>query len=154
MATKTTWLIVIGFIKEGHQIASGKAKESPYPRGSIEMQLPYFAERGLDLSAFYSGTLNVSIKPHTFEFVAPEFTFRNVNWIAGFPPEDFSFSSCYISFADRWYPGYVYFPRPETKTQHFHDNSTIEIITGWIPNIGYGDQVEVKLNSEEFILSR
>ena len=116
------------------------------------MQIPFFAERGLDLTPFYLGTLNVSIKPRAFEFVAPEFTFRNVNWIAGFPPEDFSFSKCNFSFADRWYLGYVYYPRPETKTQHFHDDSTIEIITEWIPNIGYGDHVQIKLNADEFRL--
>lgn len=148
----TKWVIVEGYIKQGHQIASGQANDSPYPKGSIEMQTPFFAERGLDLSRFYSGTLNISIKPKAFEFTAPEFTFRNVNWIDGFPPEDFSFSRCYISFNDLWYPGFVYYPRPETKTQHFHDNSTIEIITEQIPKIGYGDRVKIKLNSEELVL--
>ena len=148
----TKWVFVEGYIKQGHQIASGQAKASPYPKGSIEMQTPFFTERGLDLSPFYSGTLNISIKPKTFEFTEPEFTFRNVNWIEGFPPEDFSFSRCYISVNDRWYPGLVYYPRPETKTQHFHDNSTIEIITEQIPEIGYGDRVKIKLNGEEIIL--
>jgi hypothetical protein len=152
MTSNINWIIITGTIKQGHQIASGQAKDSPYPRGSVEMQLPYFAERGLDLSQFYVGTLNISIKPHTFEFVAPAITYRNVKWIEGFPPEDFSFSKCYISYDDRWYPGYVYYPRPETKTRHFHDNSTIEIITVRIQNIGYGDQVQLKLNGAEFRL--
>jgi len=152
MTSNTNWIIVNGTIKQGHKIASGQAKDSPYPRGSVEMQLPFFAERGLDLSQFYVGTLNVLIKPHTFEFVAPAFTFHNVKWIEEFPPEDFSFSKCYISYKDRWYPGYVYYPRPETKTRHFHDNATIEIITERIPNISYGDQVQLKLNGDEFSL--
>ena len=152
MDTKINWIIVDGTIKQGHKIASGQAEDSPYPRGSVEMQIPFFAARGLDLSSFYIGTLNVTIKPHAFEFIAPEFTFRNVKWIDGFPPEDFSFSKCQISFEGHWYPGYVYYPRPETKTQHFHDDSTIEIITEWIPNIDYGDPVQIKLNGDEFRL--
>jgi len=152
MDTKEKWVVVDGYIKQGHQIASGQAEDSPYPKGSIEMQTPFFAEQGLNLSQFFSGTLNISIKPKGFEFSEPEFTFRNINWIEGFPPEDFSFSRCYISFNDRWYSGFVYYPRPETKTQHFHDNSTIEIITERIPEISYGDRIKIKLNSEEIIL--
>lgn len=35
------WKIVEGVVKEGHQVASGMAKDSPYPRGTIEMQLPF-----------------------------------------------------------------------------------------------------------------
>jgi len=152
VVSKLDWIVVTDIIQQGYQIASGQAKDSPYPRGSIEMQTPYFAERGLDLSPFYSGKLNVSIKPYAFEFFAPEFTFRNVNWVAGFPPEDFSFSRCSIFYQNRWYQGYVYCPRPETKLQHFQDDSTIEIITEHIPDIGYGDQVKIKLNRAEFRL--
>ncbi len=37
---------------QGHGVASGKAV-SPYPKGTIEMQLPFFAALGLDLSSYW-----------------------------------------------------------------------------------------------------
>lgn len=47
-----------GIVKSGHQVASGRAENSPYERGTLEMQLPCFRDLGLDLSTFYLGTIN------------------------------------------------------------------------------------------------
>ncbi len=136
-------------IKEGHKVASGQADDSPYPRGSIEMQAPYFKEHGIDLDEYYLATLNLSITPYIFNVVSPEFTVRNIKWAEGFPAEDFSFSKCEIVFKDEIYSGLVYYPHPETKIGHFHSKSLIEIITQYIPNIAYGDEVYLKLNQAE-----
>ena len=136
-------------VQEGHQVASGQADDSPYPRGSIEMQAPYFKEYGINLDEYYSATLNLFIAPYIFEVVSPEFTVRNLKWVEGFPAEDFSFSKCEIVFADKKYKGLVYYPHPETKIGHFHSQSLIEIITKHIPNIAYGDEVYLKLNQAE-----
>ena len=35
--------------------------DSPYPDGSIPLQMPHFAARGLDLLPYYPATLNISI---------------------------------------------------------------------------------------------
>ena len=54
----TEWILVEVIIKQGHQVASGLAKDNPYPRGTIEMQIPFFQQLGLDLSSFFLGTFN------------------------------------------------------------------------------------------------
>jgi hypothetical protein len=139
--------VVSGVIVGGYRVASGPSKDYPY--GSLEKQIPLFKERGLDLERFYSGTLNVSIAPHTCEMVNPEYTFRQVAWTDLHPPEDFSFSRCSIRFKVNSYAGYVYHPHPETKKRHFESASILEIISVYIPDIQYGDNVEVELNADE-----
>ena len=88
------WHKISGVVTPGYQIASGLNESSPYPLGSIEMQVPYFKERGLDLTGFYFATINVDISPFTFSLNAPKFTFEHVAWCSQIPPETFSFSSC------------------------------------------------------------
>jgi len=105
------------------------------------MQLPYFKANGLDLSNYYPATLNLSIAPHVFKMIAPELTLRDLHWAEGFDAEDFSFSSCEIIFKDQHYKGLVYYPHPETKLDHFHSESLIEVISQYIPDIHYGDSV-------------
>lgn len=71
-----------GIIKPGHQVASGKAIDSPYDRGTIEMQLPFLKNLGLDLTNFFLGTLigtlNISIAPYIFKIIQPQYTFKDV----------------------------------------------------------------------------
>ena len=140
-------MVVSGVILEGYRVASGPSKDYPY--GSLEKQIPLFKQRGLDLEGFFYGTLNVSISPHSFQIVAPEYTFRQVVWTDLHPPEDFSFSRCTIKFKRHEYAGYVYYPHPETKQRHFESNSVLEIICMFIEGIHYGDPVEVRLNDDE-----
>ena len=132
---------ITAVIKQGHKIASGLADNSPYPEGSIKMQLPHFKAKGLDLSSYYPATLNLSIAPHVFKMIAPELTLRDLHWAEGFDAEDFSFSSCEIIFKNQHYKGLVYYPHPETKLDHFHSESLIEVISQYIPDIHYGDSV-------------
>ena len=40
---KLNMAIVKGILKEGHKVASGFAKSSPYPQSSIKMQKPFFS---------------------------------------------------------------------------------------------------------------
>lgn len=136
-----------GTLVKGHRVASHPSKEYPY--GTLEKQAPYFKERGLDLSRFFLGTLNISIAPLTFEMVRPEYTFPLVEWTDLHPPETFSFSPCRLRFAGREYEGLVYYPHPETKIRHFQDPSLVEVIAGRIPGIGYGDRVELLLDPRQ-----
>ena len=139
--------IVSGVVVEGYRVASGPSKDYPY--GSLEKQIPLFKERGLNLEQFYLGTLNISIAPATFELAAPEYTFRQVAWTNLHPPEDFSFSRCTLKFKSSEYAGFVYYPHPETKKRHFESDSIIEVISMYIPDIKYGDRLEVQLNPDE-----
>jgi hypothetical protein len=139
--------IVSGVVVAGYRVASGPSKDYPY--GTLEKQIPLFAQLGLDLQRFYPGTLNVSIVPATFEMQNPEYTFRQVAWTDLHPPEDFSFSRCTVRYKGGSYAGYVYYPHPETKKRHFESASLLEIITSFIPEIQYGERVELELNPEE-----
>lgn len=139
------WVNVNGVIQTGHQVASGRAADSPYPAGTIALQMPFFRALGLDLSPYFLGTLNVSIAPHRFKLLQPDYTFPQVQWIADFAPETFSFLSCKLQFQQTWYDSLVYYPHPETKINHFQDPSILEMIAPPIDGIGYGDTVTLSL---------
>jgi hypothetical protein len=139
--------IISGVIVAGYRVASGPSKDYPY--GTLEKQIPLFKQHGLNLERFYPGTLNVSIAPATFEMVHSEYTFLQMAWTDLHPPEDFSFSRCILRFKGVSYAGYVYYPHPETKKRHFESASILEIICVQIPEIHYGERVELALNAEE-----
>ena len=134
---------------KGYGVASGKALDSPYPAGTISLQQPYFRNLGLDLYHLHPATLNLSVAPKQMQVVNPKYTFRKVNWIDGYPPEDFSFSECKILFCEKLYKGYIYYPRPETKIGHFQSPSVVEVICQSIPAISYGSTVELVYLDQE-----
>lgn len=137
----------------GHQVASGKATDSPYPAGSIVLQMPFFKNLGLDLSGFYPATLNLSIQPKRFEWLKPDFKFEQVKWIEGFPEETFWLAKCVIIFNNQEYPGWIYYPLPETKTQHYHSDQVLEIISMRIPGIQYGDKILLQYHPDKIYIT-
>lgn len=143
------WLHVRGVVVQGHRVASGAGRSSPYPAGTIALQIPCFRRRGLDLSAFHPATLNVSIAPRRLTLTRPSITFREVRWTAHHPPEDFSFSPCRVAAAGVVCDGLVYHPHPATKARHFQDPSTVEVLAPYIPDLRYGDAVVLQLRREE-----
>lgn len=134
----------------GHRVASQPSRDYPY--GTLEKQKPFFKARGLDLSEYFEGTLNISIAPLAFEMSAPELTFELVEWTDLHPPETFSFSRCKVFFKGAEYAGWVYYPHPETKRTHFQDPSLIEVVTHKILDIRYGDGIEVEVNPREITI--
>ena len=150
--TALNLILLNGIVKPGHRVASGQAENSPYERGTLEMQLPYFRDLGLDLSNYYLGTLNVSIAPYTFEMRSPQYTFPQVKWHPDYPAETFSFSPCCLIVKNIEYEGFVYYPHPETKIGHFQDPSIIEVIAPKIDNLNYGDRLTLKLRPTEIKL--
>ncbi|HRK88221.1 MAG TPA: hypothetical protein PK152_03720, partial [Anaerolineales bacterium] len=136
-----------GILVRGHQVASRPSADYPY--STLEKQKPYFKRLGLDLGKYFNGTLNISISPLTYEMSAPEFTFPLVEWTDLHPPETFSFSRCKVRFRERVYEGWVYYPHPETKRNHFQDASLIEVIADEIEGIRYGDALEIVVNLRE-----
>lgn len=147
------WYTVVGRVKPGYQVASGWATDSPYPQGTISMQLPYFQALGLDLTSCFQGTLNVFIHPYTFELVQPAYTFRHVQWNADSPAETFSFSSCRVRYQNQTYSGWIYYPHPETKPAHFQDASTLEILAPFIAEITYETTIDLEINLREIQLN-
>ena len=145
------WTSIPGIIVRGYRVASGPSGDYPY--GALDRQRPIFKSRGLDLSDYFNGTLNIDIRPYTFKLVKPEFTFHHVEWTDLHPPEHFSFSQCKVLYKDIEYEGWVYYPHPETKLRHFQDPSLLEVIAFPIPQIKYGDEVQVQVNPEEIAVS-
>ena len=132
-----------GIIKTGHGVASGASAGSPYPTGSIAMQVPFFKALGLDLSGCYFGTLNVSIAPKQWKIVRPAFLFENVKWTDLHPPETFSFLPCDITYRGITVKGWLYYPHPETKAAHWQDASVMEIIAPRLVGLGYGEPINL-----------
>lgn len=117
------------------------------------MQTPFFRALGLDLAGYFPGTLNVSVRPHTFQIINPEFTFRQVEWTDRHPPEDFSLSQCRVLFQGSAYDSWIYYPHPETKKRNFQAPSTIELIAPKIPGIKDKCRVEIEYNPSEVAIA-
>ncbi len=148
----TAWTTLRGVLVQGYGVASGPSKDYPY--GALDRQRPLFKERGLDLSGYFNGTLNMDIRPYEFKMLKPEFTFRNVEWTDLHPPEHFSFSRCRVLYDGREYDGWVYYPHPETKKRNFQNPSLVEVIAAPIEGIKVGDVLEVQLNPERVEVSK
>ena len=148
----TQWTSLNGIIVQGYRVASGPSQDYPY--GALDRQRPIFKSRGLDLSNYFNGTLNIDIRPYTFKMFNPEFTFFNVEWTDLHPPEHFSFSRCKVVYKDIEYEGWVYYPHPETKKRNFQNPSLLEVIAYPIPEIKYGDQVQVPVNAKEIVVEK
>ena len=143
------WITILGVVVQGYGVASGLSDSSPYPEGTITTQMPFFQELGLDFSTFYPATLNISIHPFSFALRYPEHTFRQVKWSGQAPAEDFSFSPCLVIHGEKTYRGFVYYPHPETKPDHHHDPSTVEVITGFIMGLSYGTHVDLQVRRDQ-----
>ena len=142
---------VSGTVVSGHRVASGQSSNSPYPRGTIEMQTPHFLRLGVDLSPFYPGTLNVSIAPYYFE-LKPIKTLWNVKWSPPHEAESFSFVSISLTWQQQTYRGLIYYPRPETKIDHFQDPAVLELLLPKVEGIAYGQAVTLVASSTELII--
>ncbi|NEO84323.1 MAG: hypothetical protein F6J87_08720 [Spirulina sp. SIO3F2] len=145
-------LTIPGIIKPGYQVASGRAADSPYPEGSVVMQMPFFKALGLDLSDCFGGTLNVDIAPQQFTLRQPDYTFRQVEWFSETPPEDFSFVQVRLTVREQTVAGWIYYPHPETKPAHFQDRSTLEVVAPWVEGVRYGDGVVLDVSGEAIAL--
>ena len=139
-------------IVQGHRVASGLNGNPRFPGGTIRMQLPFFAALGLDLGAFYPGTLNVSIAPLSYRVVTPRHTFLELKWHPEDPAEDFSFIDVVVH-RDGKKPvsGWIYFPHPETKPTHFQKSDVLELLLPWTEGLDYGTQIELDVPPEQMV---
>ena len=142
-------LTIKGVVSQGHRIASGLAANNPYPAGSLALQIPHFRERGLDLTHLHAATVNIDISPCTWKFVKPDYTFQKVAWSDLIPPETFSFVKAWIRIGQTKYPGWIYYPHPETKPGHMQAPGIIEFITVYISRLDYGSQVSIQVDENQ-----
>ena len=146
------WTLLTGILVQGYRVASGPSNDYPY--GALDRQRPIFTSRGLELSGYFNGTLNIDIRPHTFKLIKPEYTFQHVEWTDLHPPEHFSFSRCKVIYKEVEYEGWVYYPHPETKLRNFQNPSLLEVIASEILEIKHGAEVQVLVNPEEIEVIR
>ena len=148
--------IVKGIVKEGHQVASGKAEDKRFPEGTLALQIPRFAERGLDLDPYHRGTLNVSIAPNEFRVSHAWRTLPEVKWSPAMPAENFSFYRCEICISGigSFEKGLVYWPHPSTKPEFQQDPSILEILAPFIEEASYGSEVDLLLYPKEIEITR
>ncbi|MGD1913424.1 MAG: hypothetical protein ACFB2X_22055 [Rivularia sp. (in: cyanobacteria)] len=144
------WIKIKGIIKKGYGVASGRGGDKRFPKGTIEMQKPFFYKQGLDLEPYFSGTLNISIYPYQYSVKQAKYTFKNVKWAEKEPAEDFSFFDCKIQLKNgELQEGLIYYPHPETKPEHFQAPDILEIITFKIDDFKYDDELILELNSRQ-----
>jgi hypothetical protein len=147
----------------GHGVASGRATTSPYPAGTIHLQAPFFAARGIDLAPFFAGTLNLEAPRGHWRLSDPDAHLEAMEWTDRHPPETFSFWHCHLRVAaepaataagegEGTAPGVVdppgqaaliYYPHPETKRAHHQAPSCLEVLAPWIPGLHPGIELEL-----------
>ena len=140
----------------GHGVASGEAnidprrETSPYPRGTIAMQTPFFAKAGLDLKGMWPGTLNLSVEPLKLSLKSPDFHFPLLYWTDLHPPETFSFWCIMLRCSPQSfsYPAFVYFPHPETKAMHWQPPGVVEVLAPWIDGLVPNAPLQIGVDPE------
>ncbi|NLB69061.1 MAG: hypothetical protein GX804_05190 [Lentisphaerae bacterium] len=144
--------VIKGRVVKGHQVASGQGGDPRYPQGTIALQVPKFFELGLDLLGLHRGTINVLIAPLDFKVINPVFAFNEVRWSDDQPAENFSFCDARISLdGEKWYKGYVYYPHPETKPEHFQRPGVIELIMPLIEGLGYDSEIFLDVPEDQVV---
>jgi hypothetical protein len=137
-------------IVQGHRVASGLNGNPKFPGGTVRMQMPFFAALGLDLTAFYPGTLNVSIAPLSYRVGTPRHTFRQLKWHPQDPAEDFLFFDVTVHREKgRVVTGWIYFPHPNTKPTHFQKPDVLELLLPWIEGLRYGTSIQIEVPEEQ-----
>lgn len=152
MDTKNTQIITARIV-QGHRVASGLNGNPRFPGGTLRMQAPHFLVRGFDVSQLYPGTLNVSIAPFSYRVVKPRHTFTNVKWHPTEPAEDFSFFDVRLILSPATaVKGFIYFPHPDTKPEHFQQPDVLELLMPFVEGLRYGAEVKLEIPTSQMIV--
>jgi hypothetical protein len=137
----------------GHRVASGLKGDPRFPGGTLRMQAPHFLALGFDVNRFYPGTLNVSIAPLRYRVVKARHTFANVKWHPREPAEDFSFIDVRVSCPNQpAIAGFIYFPHPETKPEHFQQPDVLELLLPFREGLHYGTELTLEIPKAQMII--
>ncbi|MEO0518267.1 MAG: hypothetical protein AAF171_13320 [Cyanobacteria bacterium P01_A01_bin.116] len=75
-----------------------------------------------------------------------------MKWSPAHEPESFSFVPITLRWQQQDRDGLVYYPRPETKINHFQDPAVMELLLPFISGIAYGAQVMLTASANELII--
>ena len=147
------WQNVSARVVPGHRVASGLNQNPRFPGGTLRMQTPHFLERGFDLGAFHTGTLNVSIAPRAYRVVQARLTFRNVQWHPTEPAEDFSFFDVRLARPNApALAGFIYYPHPDTKPEHFQQPDVLELLLPFVEGLSYGAVLNLEIPADQLVI--
>lgn len=155
-----------GTIARGFQFASGEAvnrktNPSPFSAGTLTLQDRFFKQRGFDLSQaipnLFWGTVNIKINDE-ISLHRSDLTLDHVDWTkdqksseAKINPETFSFVRCCLAYGDLYYPGFLYYPHPETKpSTNDHAYNVLEVITQFVEGASYGESAAIMCRADAF----
>jgi hypothetical protein len=141
---------ITGKVISGYGVASGKGKDNRYPEGTLKLQMPFFNERGLDLSAFFIGTINIDISPYQFSIKKYKYYFKEINWSIYIPPENFYFFEVQLIFKENFYKRLILMPDPKTKSDHHQISNLFELLMPKIEGIKQGENIILKLREGDF----
>ena len=137
---------ITAHVVEGHRVASGLNGNPRFPGGTLRMQIPHFLALGLDIGQFHTGTLNVSVAPWQYRVVKPRFNFNQVKWHPTEPAETFSFFDVLVSHSNQpAVAGFIYFPHPETKPEHFQKPDVLELLLPFVEGLKYGMALQLQI---------
>ena len=139
-------------VRQGHGVASGKAKDPRYPKGTLNAQFEHFIRKGLDLSRYFPGTINLDIAPYSIKIMKPKYFLENINWSGFIPPENFYFFDVSLHINNNTYKGLIYMPDPATKADHFQNPTILELLLPKIDGLKYGDSVIVEVDDQQIEL--
>ena len=142
-----------GVVVAGHGVASGRAGDSPFAAGTIELQAPHFRARGLDLTPFVMATVNLDLAPHRLALRQPRWTFVDVDWTDVHPPETFSFVECTVTRDGAAVDGLVYHPHPETKPMHHQPSTVVELLLPHLPGLTPGETLTLQVDPRQAVLT-
>ncbi|NMP32343.1 hypothetical protein HII17_12295 [Thalassotalea sp. M1531] len=152
---KTNTELCLDFsIIPGFQVASGKAENSPYPKGTIALQAPYFKDQGINLDGFYKGTINAEFNCDVITIDKYDYKVDQLTWCQGVAPETFIFISCKVQFKEKHYPAFIYHPIGETKIGHLQPQNCLEIVAPFINGLEYGSQAKLVISNNYLTLKQ
>ena len=139
-------MIISSKVVRGHGVASGMSNDPRYPKGTLDLQWPYFLNAGLPLDNLYKGTINVDVSPYSFQVLRPSFKLSNIKWSPHIPPENFFFFHVILQYRHKHYQGLIYMPDPTTKPEHYQPNNVLELLMPRIPDLNYGVAIHLDVD--------
>jgi predicted RNA-binding protein associated with RNAse of E/G family len=139
---------VSGTIRAGHGAASGVAGDPRFPGGTLALQAPHFAERGIDISRFHAGTINVEL-PLELEPRHPLARIEQLEWKPGYPAETFEFFDARIAVDGTVAATLIYRPDPATKPEFDQPSGTVEIVAPFLGGVVPGRAASVWVDPDQ-----
>ena len=147
------WQVSTARVVSGHGVASGRNGNPRFPGGTLRMQADHFRERGIDLSTFFLGTINVSIAPYTYRVVNPRQTIRQLKWHPTEPAEDFSFFDLRAAGpGGEGVAGLIYYPHPDTKPTHFQQPDVLELLLPYVAELRVGAEMRLEIPRNQMLI--